>query len=260
MSPSLKDYIVIGTKVFPSGCILLRLKPKDGKGIDHFQPGQFVMVKTECPGVLLRRPISISDYTENDGLTLFVKPIGNGSRYISSRSEGDILNIEGPLGNGFSLINDPQDKRVLLVGGGVGAAPLSGLSRVLSESGSDVTVCIGGRSSLDVEGINLLYPSASRILLTTDDGSAGHHGLVTSHPVFEEDFDMIYCCGPTPMMKAVAKIAKSRQILCEVSLENSMACGIGACLCCVQDTSDQGNVCVCKEGPVFNINRLESWI
>ncbi|MDE6524115.1 MAG: dihydroorotate dehydrogenase electron transfer subunit, partial [Paramuribaculum sp.] len=92
--------------------------------------------------------------------------------------------------------------------------------------------------------------------IATDDGSAGVHGLVTQHPAIDsQDIDCIYCCGPAPMMKAVAAIARQNNVACEVSLENMMACGLGACLCCVENTV-KGNVCVCTEGPVFNITQL----
>ena len=93
----------------------------------------------------------------------------------------------------------------------------------------------------------------------TEDGSAGEKGFVTNHSLLmdSESFDRIYACGPTPMLKAVARWAMEHEIACEVSLEHRMACGIGACLCCVEDTADQGNVCVCKEGPVFTIDRLK---
>jgi dihydroorotate dehydrogenase electron transfer subunit len=94
------------------------------------------------------------------------------------------------------------------------------------------------------------------VYATTEDGSFGEQGFVTQHSVFQQyHFDRICCCGPKPMMVSVAKYAKSHGITCEVSLENKMACGLGACLCCVENTTD-GNVCVCKEGPVFNINDL----
>ena len=96
------------------------------------------------------------------------------------------------------------------------------------------------------------------LCLATDDGSLGHKGLVVSHPAFAEQYDIIYTCGPTPMMKAVARSAAERNIRCEVSLENMMACGVGACLCCVTDT-DEGHRCVCKDGPVFDIATLHKW-
>ena len=100
------------------------------------------------------------------------------------------------------------------------------------------------------------FEQAARTLVSTENGGAGEKGLVTQHSVLEKErFDGIYTCGPLPMMKAVARMAKEKGIPCEVSLENRMACGLGACLCCVEDTVD-GNVCVCKEGPVFSIDRL----
>ena len=95
-----------------------------------------------------------------------------------------------------------------------------------------------------------------RVLMTTEDGSSGEKGFVTNHTsLYKEHFDLIQCCGPTPMMKVVARYAHGKGVSCEVSLENLMACGLGACLCCVEKTTE-GNLCVCKEGPVFNIDRL----
>ncbi|MGM0667230.1 MAG: dihydroorotate dehydrogenase electron transfer subunit, partial [Bacteroidota bacterium] len=101
------------------------------------------------------------------------------------------------------------------------------------------------------------FAALGEVLITTDDGSYGYRGLVTEHPELSEgNYDRIYTCGPEPMMKAVAAIARSRDRFCEVSLENTMACGYGVCLCCVVNTS-RGNVCTCTEGPVFNINELK---
>ena len=164
-----------------------------------------------------------------------------------------------PLGHGFS-VDGCAGKRCLLVGGGVGAAPLVLLSKALKKHGAYVAVAIGGRSKADVDGVGELYESADEVTVSTDDGSMGHKGIVTFNPVFGREWDRVYCCGPTPMMKAVGKIAAENETWCEVSLENRMACGLGACLCCVEKTDDAGNVCVCTEGPVFNINRLESWL
>ena len=98
--------------------------------------------------------------------------------------------------------------------------------------------------------------SLNNLIIATDDGSLGHRGLVTEHPAFAEPYDRIYTCGPTPMMRAVAQSAAQRGIDCQVSLENMMACGVGACLCCVAGT-DEGNLRVCKEGPVFNAKILK---
>lgn len=253
-----KDFIITEKTVFPSRSCLLWLKSADGKALPECLPGQFVQVEAKCQGVFLRRPISICDI-KDDRIALFIKPVGKGSEYLTSRNPGDSLNMILPLGHGFDT-GISGNAQVLLVGGGVGAAPLVMLSKVISEKGASVDVAIGGRTITDVERLQNLYDRTADVHFSTDDGTYGEKGLITQNSVFERHFDRIYCCGPTPMMRAVAKIAGLKGVWCELSLENHMACGLGACLCCVQETNDSGNVCVCTEGPVFNINRLESWI
>ena len=259
MSAKQLDFVIKECRIFESGCSLMRLKPADGAELPDCRPGQFVQVLTKCQDVFLRRPISICDVF-NGELTLFIKPVGKGSEWLVSQPIGTKLNLITPLGTGFSIDGDVNGKKILLVGGGVGCAPLVYLSKVLSNIGANVTVAIGGRTKRDVEGLEDLYSGANPTAFSTEDGSYGEKGLITQNSVFSRKYDRIYCCGPTPMMKAIARIAVEKEIWCEVSLENMMACGLGACLCCVQETSDNGNVCVCTEGPVFNINRLTSWI
>ena len=134
-------------------------------------------------------------------------------------------------------------------------APLLYLGAALKNAGKEPTFLLGGRSAKDVLEIDL-FKQWGRVCVTTEDGSLGEKGFVTNHSILrEEHFDYIYTCGPTPMMKAVARYATEQDIECEASLENLMACGLGACLCCVEKTKE-GNLCVCKEGPVFNIKRL----
>ena len=113
---------------------------------------------------------------------------------------------------------------------------------------------IGARSAKDVLQLEE-FEKIGKVYVSTEDGTMGEKGLVTTNAVLASKIDKIYCCGPAPMMKAIAKVAKENAIDCEVSLENMMACGLGACLCCVENTV-KGNVCVCTEGPVFNINEL----
>lgn len=261
MPKYLKDFLVTAKRVLPSGSALLTVTTSDGSVLEGVAPGQFAEVKIDSPSTFLRRPISICNFRNGREIDLFVKPVGEGSRCLTSMNVGDKVEMMLPLGHGFSCeATDVRGKRVLLVGGGVGAAPLVFLSDALADNGADVSVIIGGRSAKDVEGVTDLYARSAHTFVTTDDGSSGHPGIVTAHPSFSQPFDRIYCCGPTPMMKAVARIAAERSIWCEVSLENMMACGLGACLCCVEETSDEGNVCVCTEGPVFNINRLKKWL
>lgn len=161
-----------------------------------------------------------------------------------------------PLGNGFTM---PQDrtKKHLLVGGGVGVAPLLYLGNKIKETGGEATFLLGARTAKDLLMIDE-FRQAGRVFVTTEDGSEGEKGFVTNHSILsKEKFDMISTCGPKPMMMAVARYAKAADTECEVSLENKMACGLGACLCCVEKTQDKGNVCICTEGPVINSKRLE---
>ena len=145
--------------------------------------------------------------------------------------------------------------KLLLVGGGVGTAPMLYLGEQLAKKGHKPTFLLGARSDKDLLQLEE-FAKYGEVYTTTEDGSHGEKGYVTQHSILNKvRFEQIYTCGPKPMMVAVAKYAKSNQIECEVSLENTMACGIGACLCCVENTTE-GHLCVCKEGPVFNINKL----
>ncbi|MBR1784506.1 MAG: dihydroorotate dehydrogenase electron transfer subunit [Bacteroidales bacterium] len=219
-------------------------------------PGQFVEALVEdCPGVMLRRPISVHDADPQAGtLTLMVQIVGRGTRKLATLREGDRLNLVYPLGHGFTT---EGCKKPLLVGGGAGIAPLLLLAKTLQANEVQPTVLLGGRTAELIPARDA-FASLCTLHTATDDGSLGHRGLVVEHPVFNDSYDMIYACGPTPMMKAVARSAAQRGVECEVSLENVMACGVGACLCCVTDT-DHGHRCVCKDGPVFNIKNMRRW-
>ena len=141
------------------------------------------------------------------------------------------------------------------MGGGVGVAPLLYQGAMLREAGAEPVFLLGARTQADLLMLDA-FRRYGDVYVTTEDGSEGERGFVTQHSVLQQRrFDLIQSCGPTPMMKAVARYASQQGIDCEVSLENMMACGLGACLCCVEKTTE-GNLCVCKEGPVFNINRL----
>ena len=242
--------------------ILLRLT--DDKPLPEMLPGQFVEVRVDGSSTtFLRRPISINfvDRSANE-LWLMVATIGDGTRRIGRLLPGDTLNCVLPLGNGFSLKSETgglksavsRQPSVLLVGGGVGVAPLLYLGEVLQQQSCQVTFLLGGRSAKDLLELDL-FNKYGRVCVTTEDGTLGEKGFVTNHSVLAEPFDKIFTCGPTPMMKAVARYATEKGIDCEASLENMMACGLGACLCCVEKTTE-GNLCVCKDGPVFNIKRL----
>lgn len=231
------------------------IKLTDHQPLPEMLPGQFVEVRVDgSPATFLRRPISIHfvDKVHNE-LWLMVAMIGDGTRQMGRLQAGDTLNCVLPLGNAFTM-PAAKDEKVLLVGGGVGVAPMLYLGSALHAQGIQPTFLLGGRTAQDLLELDI-FNRYGRVCVTTEDGSLGEKGFVTNHSVLNEHFDRICSCGPTPMMKAVAHYAKEHDITCEVSLENLMACGLGACLCCVEKTTE-GNLCVCKEGPVFNIHRL----
>ena len=227
--------------------------------LPEMQAGQFVEVRVDhSPDTFLRRPISINWVDrEHNELWLLVAIVGQGTRQMAQLKAGELLNCVLPLGKGFTLPSS-DNERFLLVGGGVGVAPLLFLGRQMRERGAMPTFLLGARSAKDLLQMEE-FERTGRVFVTTEDGTADHQGFVTHHPMLEnETFDRICTCGPTPMMRAVARYAQQKQTLCEVSLENMMACGIGACLCCVEKKTE-GNLCVCKDGPVFNAQKLVGW-
>ena len=254
MKKYILDLTVNSVEALSDKHVLIKLT--DDKPLPEMLPGQFVEVRVDnTPSTFLRRPISINnvDYDHNE-LWLLVAAVGDGTRQLQKLQKGDRLNCVLPLGNSFTMPTDSTQK-VLLVGGGVGVAPLLYFGKRIKAMGGEPTFLLGARSAKDVLEREL-FEQVGRVLITTEDGSEGEKGFVTNHSVLaQEHFDRISTCGPKPMMMAVARFAKKAGVECEVSLENKMACGVGACLCCVEKTVE-GNKCVCKEGPVMNIKKL----
>lgn len=234
--------------------VLLKLTSQSP--LPEMLPGQFAEIRVDgSPTTFLRRPISINyvDRLRNE-VWFLIQLVGDGTKRLAQAHEGDIINVVLPLGNSFTLPAKASDK-LLLVGGGVGTAPMLYLGEQLAKQGCKPTFLLGARSDKDLLQLED-FATYGEVYTTTEDGSHGEKGYVTQHSILNKmQFEQIYTCGPKPMMMAVAKYAKNNQINCEVSLENTMACGIGACLCCVENTTE-GHLCVCKEGPVFNINKL----
>lgn len=224
--------------------------------IPEMKPGQFVQVRVDnSPSTFLRRPFSLHDvnYSENT-LRLLIQIAGKGTRKLSEMKPGEYLNIIYPLGNSFTM--PVKDNKILLAGGGCGIAPLLFLGKHLKSNGFVPDILLGFRNSERIIEYDE-YSQIGKVFISTEDGSGGAKGFITDHPVLiNGNYDRIYCCGPDPMMKAIAEFCRMNNITCEVSLENIMGCGIGACLCCVVDTVN-GNVCTCTDGPVFNINSLK---
>lgn len=222
--------------------------------MEKIEAGQFVEVEVAgAKDVFLRRPISIHDVEDNK-IKLLVQVVGKGTRKLAELKTGDTVNVIYPLGHGFSVTG----QRPLLVGGGAGIAPLLHLAKCYNAKGVRPTILLGGRTA-ELIAVKEEFREYGELLFATEDGSLGEKGLVTQHSRFAGDYDHICCCGPTPMMKAVARYEREKGTSCEVSLENMMACGVGACLCCVCDT-DEGHKCVCKEGPVFDIRKMTKWM
>lgn len=238
------------------------------------RPGQFVMVRVN-PSIdpLIRRPFGIFDvgvalpaYTgavEQPYLEILYRVVGKGTGMLSALHETDLLDILGPLGAGFE--NGPAGEEKLIVGGGVGLAPLYLLAKELVKD-SPVRLFAGGKTKDDVLCITEFERLGVECYTATEDGSLGECGLVTT--VLESRLNAtnnkgrIFACGPHGMLKAVAAIAAQRNVPCQVSLEGYMACGMGACLGCVcqgvghtQETPDYR--CVCTEGPVFEAADLK---
>lgn len=259
MKKYVEDLRVVQVETPRQGYVLLKLSPQTGL-LPEIMPGQFVEVQVKnSPSTFLRRPISVNfvDY-DNNQLWLLIHVIGDGTRSMTTCQVGDTLNCMFPLGNGFTLPNC-DGKKILLVGGGVGTAPLLYFGKILKDLGCEPIFLLGGRTASDLMQLDL-FEQYGRVYVTTEDGSKGEKGFVTNHSILNnEKFDSISTCGPKPMMIAVARWAASVNTPCEASLENLMACGLGACLCCVEKMADGHNLCVCKEGPIFNTNQL-SWL
>ena len=235
-------------------CCLLKLH--SGMKLPEMIAGQFVQVRVDdSQKTFLRRPFSIYyvDKKANE-LWLLIQVIGEGTRRLSNYVPGDMLNVILPLGNGFSAPQSSNAKP-LLIGGGIGVAPLLFWGETLQSFGYKPVFLMGARSKEYIVQHDE-FAKIGEVFITTDDGTMGEKGFVTHHSILNDrNWDKIYACGPHPMLVAIAKYAKVSDIDCEVSLENGMACGIGSCLCCVEKTV-KGNVCICTEGPVFNINQL----
>ena len=219
--------------------------------------GQFAQLRIDdSKETFLRRPISIHRVDlERNEVAFLIQKVGKGTASLWQKRPGSTLNAILPLGKGFTMPKSPE-QRVLLVGGGVGIAPLLFMGEEMQRMGAHPTFLLGARSKSDLLLLDK-YRACGTVYVTTEDGSEGEKGFVTQHSILQrERFDNIAVCGPKPMMMAMASYAKKTGTVCEVSLENVMACGLGACLCCVEETKD-GNVCVCKEGPVFDVEKLK---
>jgi dihydroorotate dehydrogenase electron transfer subunit len=213
-------------------------------------PGQFVMVRQPWwTDPFLRRPFSIAGADVEQGtLTLIYRVVGHGTELLESARVGDKLDIVGPLGQGFDL----SGERLLLVGGGMGLAPL--LFAAQRCCPNPVEVLAGGRTGDELFWVKLFQTVCNQVHITTDDGSLGICGTCADalpDILRNGRYDGTLTCGPRPMMKRVAEVAHSAGVRVQVSLEEHMACGLGVCLSCTCGAADGGTRQICKDGPVF---------
>lgn len=215
------------------------------------KPGQFVHIRVE--GFQLRRPISICSLDREKGILRLVFEVrGAGTGQLARLNAGDCIDMMGPLGNGFTML-EPSHK-IVVVGGGIGVPPMLEVAKHYAENATAIT---GFRSANAVILNEDFQKIGAEMMLCTNDGSMGAKGFVTlalKHRLLNGHADMIYACGPGVMLKGVAELAAEFGIPCEVSLEERMGCGVGACLVCACKTVKNGALYlshVCKDGPVF---------
>lgn len=220
-------------------------------------PGQFVHIKCG-DGLLLRRPISVCSCMEDepeDTLAIVFEARGEGTAWLAGREVGDTLDVLGLLGRGFDI---KREGRYLLVGGGIGVPPIRGCAQYTEKKS---TAIVGFRSKDKAILTDLLEEECAKVLVATDDGSLGYHGFVDAlvRRELEHDpgYDAVLACGPKPMLRSVVKAAEAFGVPCQVSMEERMGCGIGACLVCACAMADGSQKHVCKDGPVFDSKEVD---
>lgn len=224
------------------------------RGAKEAKPGQFIAMYCEDGTKLLPRPISICGIDAESGtLRVVYRIAGEGTRLFSKMKEGDSLEVLGPLGNGFTM----KEEKAIIVGGGIGIPPMLELAKQLS---CEKTVVLGYRDELFLKEE---FDACADVVVATEDGSCGTKGTVID-AINEANVDgtVIYACGPMPMLKALAEYAEAHDMEAQISLEERMACGIGACLGCICKTKKKdhhtnvNNQRICKDGPVFDAKEV----
>lgn len=247
--------VVVSQEQIAAGIFDLVLKTRDIAA--HAKAGQFVSVYSNDASKLLPRPISLCEINRGEGTLRLVYRVtgeGTGTEEFSKLKEGDTIKILGPLGNGFTT----DKKKAFLIGGGIGIPPMLQLAK---EVECEKQMVLGFRDELFLMDE---FKEQGDVFVATEDGSAGSKGNVLD-AIRENALsaDVIYACGPTPMLRALKTYAEEKDMDCFISMEERMACGIGACLACVCKSkkkdahSNVHNKRVCKEGPVFNAKEVE---
>ncbi|MDP4181867.1 MAG: dihydroorotate dehydrogenase electron transfer subunit [Bacillota bacterium] len=259
MSKLLKEEIVSIEKIARE---IYKISIKSDYVSDNAVPGQFVNIRcSDGITALLRRPISICDVDKAKGtFDICFQIKGIGTEYLAKKTAGETIDIIAPIGKPFHLSS--EYKTIAVVGGGIGVFPL--LHLLKESSGSQRYAFLGFRNKEFVVLEDEFSAASNKLNISTDDGSAGYKGLVTDlleNELKEKGIDIIYACGPTPMLRNVMKIAQAYNTKCQVSMEQRMGCGIGACLVCACKTKAENEdgweySHVCKDGPVFWSNEI----
>lgn len=253
---------ILSRKEIAPNIYLMKLKaPKIAQGV---LPGQFIHIKCSKDNYpLLRRPLSIHRIDKEKGeIFILFQVVGEGTKLLAGRTIGDDLDIMGPIGNGFNIY--PESRKIMIVGGGIGVAPLLALCEESIRKCKEVRVLIGAQKKELVIGEENFRKLGAKVDVATDDGSYQYKGLVTDllERIIKEGWlaDQIFACGLKPMLRKINEIASKVNIDCQVSLEERMACGIGACLGCVckiktkdkkEDKARYEYKRVCVDGPIF---------
>ena len=249
-----KEVVITSTTKVTDGVYSMWLKDKEL--VQSAKPGQFVSLYCKEGSQLLPRPISICEIDpDNDTLRLVYRVVGKGTEEFSKMNAGDTIRVMGPLGNGFTL----EGKRAILIGGGIGIPPMLQLAKSLD---CEVQVVLGYRDK-DLFLKEEFEPYGT-VYVSTEDGSVGTKGNVID-AIREQGIegDVIMACGPMPMLRGVKAYAQEKGIKAQISLEEKMACGIGACLACVCQSKEKdhhtnvNNKRICKDGPVFYAEEIE---
>jgi dihydroorotate dehydrogenase electron transfer subunit len=264
-----KFYIgeVLENEEIQKDCFLMKVKT--APSFQNPLPGQFVMIRIAgLADPFLSRPVSIYSFSQNENystIELLYRVVGKGTQIMAGLIEGSMVEINGPLGNGFDTQSAKEN--IVIISGGIGIAPLSMLTETLRRThpSSNMIIYKGFQSVSEVVGLEKLQKLCRNIRVCTDDGTLGEKGFVTQ--VFQKDlkkfsqeFTSLYACGPAPMLKALATILNKTKFRCQVSLEERMACGVGACMGCAVAIKDKDGALsyrrVCADGPVFNLQDI----
>lgn len=244
---------------------IVRFKVEAKSIVERAKPGNFIEIRvSETTVPFLRRPISIYNLNKDEGTLEFIFQIkGEGTKLLSKKEEGDLIDIIGPLGMGTFKINNYE--KIAVIGGGIGVFPLYELSKEVKKEEREVSIYLGFRNKDYVVLEQEFKDVSDKLIITTDDGSYGIKGFAINE--LEKDLknkkiDCIYACGPLPMLRAVKKLAMEKNIPCQISLEERMGCGIGVCLGCAVKTARSSDenpqyFHVCKGGPVFQAKDVD---